>query len=75
MPATAVPSLRGQFGTDVDVGATLPDGRVEAVVRGASVAVLVWSLAGWGGVIEVVDPPELRTELARIGAELVTAYG
>ncbi|GAA3828788.1 hypothetical protein KACC15558_05800 [Brevibacterium ammoniilyticum] len=39
------------------------------------VSALAEQLAGWGRTVEVLDPSELRTELARIGAELVAAYG
>jgi hypothetical protein len=31
-------------------------------------------LAGWGGLIEVIDPPSVQAELGRIGAELSTRY-
>ena len=31
-------------------------------------------LAGWGDAVEVVEPAEVRAELARIGAELVARY-
>ncbi|RZS43726.1 hypothetical protein EV193_102707 [Herbihabitans rhizosphaerae] len=32
-------------------------------------------LAGWGAQVEVLDPPEVRAETARIGAELAARYG
>jgi predicted DNA-binding transcriptional regulator YafY len=32
-------------------------------------------LAGWGKAVEVLEPEEVRDELARIGAELVRSYG
>jgi predicted DNA-binding transcriptional regulator YafY len=31
-------------------------------------------LAGWGGSIEVLDPPSVQSELARLGQELTTRY-
>ena len=31
-------------------------------------------LAGWGAMVEVVEPRSVRAELARIGAELATRY-
>jgi hypothetical protein len=31
-------------------------------------------LAGWGGLVEVEGPPEVRALLARIGAELTARY-
>ncbi|ROO84260.1 putative DNA-binding transcriptional regulator YafY [Actinocorallia herbida] len=35
---------------------------------------LARSLAGWGALLEVLDPPSVRAELARIGAELGALY-
>ena len=32
-------------------------------------------LAGWGSLVEVEDPEEVRGELARLGTELVQRYG
>ena len=31
-------------------------------------------LAGWGGSIDVVDPPSVQAELARLGRELADRY-
>jgi predicted DNA-binding transcriptional regulator YafY len=31
-------------------------------------------LAGWGAMIEVVEPRSVQAELARIGAELASRY-
>jgi hypothetical protein len=31
-------------------------------------------LAGWGGSIEVLDPPSVQAELARLGRELAGRY-
>lgn len=36
---------------------------------------LAEQLAGWGAAIEVLGPPEVQRELARLGAELVDRYG
>jgi hypothetical protein len=33
------------------------------------------NLAGWGALIEVVEPRTVQLELARIGAELAGRYG
>ena len=38
------------------------------------VIALAEQLAGWGRTVEVLSPPELRSELARIGAELSDTY-
>jgi predicted DNA-binding transcriptional regulator YafY len=72
--ADAAKWLGAQFGTDVAVGRTLPDGRVEIELGGPHPAFIAERLAGWGGRIEVVSPPEVREHLARIGHELVAAY-
>ena len=32
-------------------------------------------LAGWGDMVEVIEPAEVRTQLADIGATLVARYG
>ena len=32
-------------------------------------------LAGWGGLIEVLGPPEVRIELARLARELLDQHG
>lgn len=32
-------------------------------------------LAGWGGLIEVLEPASVQAELARLGTELATRYG
>jgi len=81
-----VPGLRGQFGSDmmlaeveVDVDATpdhpANDGRVSVIVGGPAAIVIAQHLAGWGSLIEVVEPVEVRHHLARIARELVTVYG
>ncbi len=32
------------------------------------------NLAGWGALIEVLEPPSVQAELARLGAELIARY-
>lgn len=44
-------------------------------VGGCDLRSLTAQVAGFGAAIELLDPPEARIELARIGAELVAAYG
>lgn len=81
-----VPGLRGQFGGDMmlaELGAPLEgashrgsgDGRVEVVIGGPSAIRIAEHLAGWGALVEVVEPVEVREHLARIGRELVHRYG
>lgn len=67
-----VPVLRDHFGRHCQV-----DDADEARVRvGAPTALdIARQLAGWGAGVDVLDPPEVRAELARIGAELVDGNG
>lgn len=69
--------LRWVFGrrlTIDDRAANGPDEMVPFEVVGPHLVGLAGELAGFGGAIEVHDPPELREELARIGRELVSVY-
>jgi predicted DNA-binding transcriptional regulator YafY len=63
------------FGADLDFGVAHPDGRLPFTLRGQQARYLAVAVAGFGASVEVVEPPEVRDELARIGRELVTAYG
>ena len=72
--ADAIGLLRMMFGTRVRIGPAGADGRVEIEVRGAHVPALAGELAGLGGRVDIVEPPEVRDELARIGAELTARY-
>ncbi|GHF12521.1 transcriptional regulator [Amycolatopsis deserti] len=68
-----VPVLRGQFGRHCEVVA---EEAAHSRVRLAAPTPLdvARNLAGWGGLIEVLDPEPVRAELARIGAELLAQY-
>ena len=66
---------RWVFGTRLGIGSALPDGRVQIDLRAHHVQELAWELAGFGGAVEVLDPPELRERLAGVGAQLVETYG
>jgi predicted DNA-binding transcriptional regulator YafY len=70
-----IPWLRGRFGGGIVVGATLDDGRVEVEIGAWSSEVLAHDLVGFGDHVEVVRPPEVRDQLAKIGADLVARYG
>jgi predicted DNA-binding transcriptional regulator YafY len=70
----AAEGLLFQFGGDARVGDRRPDGRLDVHIGGASTLQLAERLAGWGTAIEVARPPELRRQLAEIGAQLVQAY-
>lgn len=67
--------LRAVLGTRLAVGGAEPDGTVAVEVRGHSVEALAAEIAGFGGWIEVHDPPELRAALAAIGTDLTATYG
>jgi hypothetical protein len=62
------------LGKRVRIGPSAPDGRVELELRGHSAHSLAVEIAGIGAAIEVLDGPDVRRQLARIGAELVTTY-
>lgn len=66
---------RSEFGNRVRIGPAGPDGRVEVELRGHSPEALAREVAGFGGRLEVVEPADVREELAIIGAELNAAYG
>ncbi len=67
--------LRAQFGRDFAMGDELEDGRVEVRVGAPTAGRVAEQLAGWGGDLEVVEPEEVREQLASIGTALVAAYG
>jgi predicted DNA-binding transcriptional regulator YafY len=67
--------LRGQFGGRLTVQEPAEDGRVLVEIGVQSAGAVTWEIAGYGDRIEVLDPPEVRDALARIGAELVARYG
>ena len=73
--ADTVPMLRWMFGTRVRIGPANDDGRVEAELRGHNMRSLATELAGFGGAVEILDPPEVRDLLATIGRELTEIYG
>jgi predicted DNA-binding transcriptional regulator YafY len=64
--------FRYQFGDDLEVGDERADGNFEVVVAGTGATMLAQQLAGWGTEIDVVGPAALRSELVRIGRELVS---
>ena len=69
-----VPMCRWILGNRVRIGPAGADGRVEIELRGHHVESLAGEIAGLGAALEVVDPPELRDRLARVGAELTATY-
>jgi predicted DNA-binding transcriptional regulator YafY len=75
VPAYAAPWLQQAFGTDLEVVGAAGDGRTEVAIGAPSARQAAERLAAWGHLLDVVGPPEVRAELARIGTELVAAYG
>jgi hypothetical protein len=71
-----LPILRRHWGSDLTVHELVdPSGRVSVSVTGRSVGAIAEQLAAYGGMVEVVDPPEARHLLARVGAALAATYG
>ena len=64
-----------RLGPRVRTAAPEGDGPVLMEVRAHQIRELAGLLAGFGGAVEVLDPPELRVELGRVGGELVARYG
>jgi predicted DNA-binding transcriptional regulator YafY len=69
-----LPVLRHQFGRHCEVERVEEDGRVRARVAAPMALSIAEQLAGWGATVEVVEPEEVRAQLARIGSELVERY-
>jgi predicted DNA-binding transcriptional regulator YafY len=66
--------LRGHFGTRLSVGGPGRDGRVSVEIGFQAIGSAARQLAGYGLGVEVLDPPEVRRQLAAIGSELVERY-
>ena len=66
--------LRMVLGGRLEVGGSMPDGRVEVVIRGHNEYALAGELAGLVEWLEVTDPPGVRDHLASIGDALVDRY-
>lgn len=75
VPAPVMPWMRYVFGPRLGVGAAGEDGRVEAQVRGSHAFAIARDLAGFGAMVEVVEPPEVRAALAELGRDLCDLYG
>lgn len=75
VPDWAVGGLRGQFGASVEVRRALDDGRVEVELGAPTRTSFAEQLAGWGDLVEVVEPLDVRDRLREIGEALVARYG
>ncbi|WP_427893188.1 helix-turn-helix transcriptional regulator [Kribbella sp. GL6] len=65
--------MRDRLGRHCEVDGTVGE-RVRVRVTAPTPLMIAQHLAGWGGSIEVVDPPSVRAELARLGRELTDRY-
>jgi predicted DNA-binding transcriptional regulator YafY len=66
--------LRSQFGQQCDVQETLPDGRSRVRIAAGTSTMIARQLAGWGAFAEVLEPEEVRSELAAIARQLTALY-
>lgn len=75
--ATALGLLRMVFGNRLAVGGDgdVVSGRVEVQLRGHTIRSLAAEVAGFGALVEILEPVELRAALAEIGRELIAGYG
>jgi predicted DNA-binding transcriptional regulator YafY len=67
--------LRAHFGARLTVGETVDDGRAALEIGFGAANEAAMELAGYGLGLEVLDPPEVRSQLAAIGTRLVERYG
>jgi predicted DNA-binding transcriptional regulator YafY len=66
--------LQSHYGRHCEVLDALADGRVRVRVAAHMARSIAEQLAGWGKAVEVLEPEEVRDELARIGTELMRSY-
>ncbi|MDT5029187.1 MAG: hypothetical protein QOE61_5613 [Micromonosporaceae bacterium] len=72
--ARYVPVLRNQFGRHCATEGELDHGRTRVRLAAPTPLDIARHLAGWGALIEVVEPRSVQAELTRIGAELAGRY-
>jgi len=72
--ARFVPVLRTQFGRHCHSDGDLDHGRARVRLAAPTPLDIARHLAGWGAMVEVVEPRSVQAELARIGAELAGRY-
>jgi predicted DNA-binding transcriptional regulator YafY len=69
-----VPVLQTQFGRHCHTDGEHGDGRARVRLAAPTPLDIARHLAGWGTMIEVLEPRSVQAELARIGAELAGRY-
>ena len=72
--AGIVATLRGVMGDRVRIGPPAPDGRIEVEIAYRTPLSLAWDMAGFGALLEIVEPAETRGHLATIGEQLARVY-
>jgi predicted DNA-binding transcriptional regulator YafY len=73
--ARFVPVLHDHFGRHFRIEGELDDGRARIRLAAPTPLDIARNLAGWGAMVEVVEPVSVQAELARIAAELTARYG
>jgi predicted DNA-binding transcriptional regulator YafY len=66
--------VRYALGTSLRIAMAIDDGRVEVEIRSHSEYSIANELAGFGGMVEVLEPPGVRARLAAVAAELGALY-
>ncbi len=66
--------LRDHFGRHCDTEAELDNGRSRVRIAAPTPRDIARNLAGWGSLVEVLEPASVQSELARIGNELAEHY-
>ena len=69
-----MPWVRYSFGTRLRIGMAIGDGRVEVEIRSHNENSIANELAGFGNMVEVLEPPGVRRRLAVLAEELATLY-
>lgn len=69
-----VPVLRNQFGRHCHTDGELDGGHTRVRLAAPTPLDIARNLAGWGTMVEVLDPPSVQAQLARIGTELAGRY-
>jgi predicted DNA-binding transcriptional regulator YafY len=72
--ARFVPILADRFGRHCHTEGEADDGRARVRLAAPTALDIARNLAGWGALVEVLEPEPVRAHLARIGSELTTAY-
>jgi predicted DNA-binding transcriptional regulator YafY len=74
LEARFVPVLRGHFGRHCHTDEVLDDGRARVRIAAPTPLDIARNLAGWGAMVEVLEPVSVQAQLGRIGAELAARY-